>query len=81
MKKKTFLILGLDNFGYSLAKELYEKGQEVIVVDMDEKRIAEIRDEVSEAVVADATDRDTIEELGLDSSTYGAEFDRLTTSD
>lgn len=66
MKKKTFLVLGLDNFGYSLAKELYESGQEVIVVDIDEKRIAEIRDEVSEAVIADATDRDTIEELGLD---------------
>jgi trk system potassium uptake protein TrkA len=66
MKKKTFLVLGLDNFGYSLAKELYKNGQEVIVVDMDEKRISEIRDEVSEAVVADATDRDTIEELGLD---------------
>ncbi len=66
MKKKTFLILGLDNFGFSLARELYGKGQEVIVVDMNEKRIAEIREEVSEAVVSDATDRDTIEELGLD---------------
>lgn len=66
MKKKTFLILGLDNFGHSLAKQLYELGQEVIVVDMDEKRISEIRDEVSEAVIADVTDRDTIEELGLD---------------
>jgi len=66
MKKKTFLILGLDNFGFSLAGQLHELGQEVIVVDIDEKRVAEIRDEVSEAVIADATDRDTIEELGLD---------------
>lgn len=66
MKKKTFLVLGLDNFGYSLAKALFKSGQEVIVLDMDEKRIGEIRDEVSEAVIADVTDRDTLEELGLD---------------
>lgn len=66
MSKRTFLVLGLDNFGYNLAKALFENGQEVIVVDMDAKRIADVRDEVSEAVVADCTDRETLRELGID---------------
>lgn len=66
MSKRSFLVLGLDNFGYNLATALFENGQEVIAVDMDEKRIAEVRDEVSEAIVADCTDIDTLRELGID---------------
>ena len=66
MSKRTYLVLGLDNFGFNVAKELCENGQEVIVVDLNEKRIAEVRDHVTEAIIADATDKDTLEELGID---------------
>ncbi len=62
---KQFAIIGAGNFGTYLAKHLYEKGHEVLVVDKDADRIQEIKDDVSQAVVADATDRKAIEPLGL----------------
>jgi Trk K+ transport system NAD-binding subunit len=40
MSKRTYLVLGFDNFGFNVAKELCENGEEVIVVDLNEKRIA-----------------------------------------
>lgn len=66
MMKKTFLVIGIDTFGFNLAKELANMGHEVVAVDNNERKINEIRDFVSEAVVADATDRDALDELGID---------------
>ena len=62
---KQFSIIGLGNFGYYLATHLYEKGHEVLAIDKDAKRVQEIREKVSQAVVADATDRKAMETLGV----------------
>ena len=62
---KQFAIIGLGNFGYYLAKQLYRKGYEVLAVDIDPKQVQAVRDDVSQAIVADATDRTVIEALGV----------------
>jgi len=62
---KQFAIIGLGNFGYYLAMHLYEKGHEVLAIDKNPKPVQEIKDRVSRAVVADATDRKALESLGL----------------
>ncbi|MFH1152218.1 MAG: TrkA family potassium uptake protein [Pseudomonadota bacterium] len=65
MKMKQFVVIGLGNFGYYLSTELFSRGHDVLAIDMDEKIIQEIKDKVSRAVVADATDKDTLESLGV----------------
>jgi trk system potassium uptake protein TrkA len=60
------VIVGVGNFGHYLAMHLYKKGHEVLVIDKMPNRVSEIKDNVSQAVVADATDRKALEALGLD---------------
>lgn len=62
---KQFAVVGLGNFGYYLACRLSEKGHDVMAIDLDPKPVQEIRTKVSQAVVADATNRDTMEALGV----------------
>jgi len=62
---KQFAIIGLGNFGYYLAMHLYEKGHEVLAIDKNPKPVQRIKDNVSQAMVADATDRMALESLGL----------------
>ena len=62
---KQFAIIGLGNFGYFLATQLYEKGHDVLVIDKNPTPVQDIKDSVSQAVVADATDRKALESLGI----------------
>jgi len=62
---KQFAIIGLGNFGYYLAMHLYKKGYEVLAIDKNPKPVQRIKDNVSQAVVADATDIKALESLGL----------------
>lgn len=65
MEKKQFAVIGLGKLGYYLATHLYEKGHEVLAVDMNSTIVQEIKDSVSQAVVADSTDSNALEALGL----------------
>jgi trk/ktr system potassium uptake protein len=60
-----FAVIGLGNFGYYLARHLYEKGHEVIALDTNKALVQKVKDEVTQAVVADATDREALEALGV----------------
>jgi len=62
---KQFAVIGLGNFGFYLSSRLFERGHEVIAIDKNPNLVQEIRDKVSQAVVADATDPKAIAELGL----------------
>ena len=62
---KQFAIIGLGNFGHYLALNLYKKGHEVLVIDKNASQVQEIKDQVSQAVIADATDRKAMESLGV----------------
>ncbi|MGD9249611.1 MAG: TrkA family potassium uptake protein [Desulfobacterales bacterium] len=63
--KKQFAIIGLGNFGFYLASALFQKGHEVLGIDINPKQVQEIRDQVSRAVIADATDPQALKELEL----------------
>ncbi len=63
---KQFAIIGMGNFGRYLAVHLYDKGHEGLVVDRKPAPIQEIKDRVSQAVVADATDILALKDLGLE---------------
>ncbi len=62
---KQFVIIGLGNFGYYLATSLYEKGHEVLAIDINPKPVQAIKDMVSQAVIADSTEKKTLEQLGI----------------
>lgn len=44
---------------------LYDKKHDVLVIDKDTNRVQEIKDKVTQAVVADATDIKTLETLAI----------------
>lgn len=58
-------VLGLGDFGFSLAYWLNALGNEVIAVDRNADVIQRIMESVSKAIVADATDREVLEEIGI----------------
>jgi len=62
---KQFVIIGLGNFGYYLATHLYEKGHDVLAIDKDPNLVQKIKDDVTQAVVADATDSKVMDSLSI----------------
>jgi trk system potassium uptake protein TrkA len=64
--KKQFAVIGLGNFGYYLATRLFQMGHEVLGIDKNARRVQEIRDWVSRAVIADATDPQALQDLELE---------------
>lgn len=58
-------MLGLGKFGMAVATTLAENGNSVIAVDMDPDRIDEVADIVTCAMVADVSDPDVLENLGI----------------
>ena len=64
--KKQFAVIGLGKFGFYLATRLFQKGHEVLGIDINPRQVQEIRDQVSRAVIADATDLQALKELELE---------------
>jgi trk system potassium uptake protein TrkA len=62
---KQFAIIGMGRFGSSIARTLYSLGNDVLAIDYIEERIQDVSDYVTHAVVADATDEQTLIALGL----------------
>ncbi len=62
---KQFAVIGLGNFGFFLAKKLNELDKEVIAIDIDKDKIQAVKDFSSQAVIADATDKEVLEAIGL----------------
>ena len=60
-----FLVIGLGSFGSHVAKTLYEKGNEVLAIDKDEKRIEDIKTSVSRAVSMDAANKENLQAMGI----------------
>lgn len=62
---KSYAIIGLSSFGHFLAKKLSENGHQIMTVDVSEERIERVKAFVDKAIIADATDKDTLARLGL----------------
>lgn len=58
------VVIGLGRFGTSLVTELRDHGVEVLGVDTDEKRLRGVN--LTEAVIADATDPEALRQLGVE---------------
>ncbi|MFA5597124.1 MAG: TrkA family potassium uptake protein, partial [Pusillimonas sp.] len=61
-----FAVIGLGRFGSAASLELVKLGHSVLGVDTNEKLVNKYADQLTQAVIADVTDRRAIEELGLD---------------
>ena len=63
--KKSVAVLGLGNYGKSLAEKLYDMGADVLVVDKDENLIKEFSSKCSAAICADLCNEEAVAALGL----------------
>jgi len=61
-----FCIIGIGRFGLQLAKSLTENGIEVLAIDNDAERIDLIKDKVTQAVVMNMTDEESLRALGIE---------------
>lgn len=61
-----FAVIGLGRFGSAAALELMNMGHSVLGVDTNSKVVDKYADRLSRAVIADVTDRQAVNELGLD---------------
>jgi len=63
---KRFAVIGVSSFGFYLIKALFEEGHEVLAIDMDQHKAQSVDSYTDEALVQDATDKDTLGTLGLE---------------
>jgi len=61
---KHFLVLGLGTFGSALAERLARNGCRVTGVDTRREAVERMKDSLYEAVIGDASDRETLQDLG-----------------
>ncbi len=62
---KSFAVIGCGRFGTSIAKTLFEIGNEVLAVDKNPELVKDVSEHVTYAVEADVMDESVLKELGL----------------
>jgi trk system potassium uptake protein TrkA len=62
---KQFAVIGLGNFGYSLALELIDQGAQVIAVDRDAERVEAIKESVTYAVTLEAGNEEALRAVSI----------------
>jgi trk system potassium uptake protein TrkA len=65
MTMKEYAVIGLGNFGATVARELNRLKCRVTAIDNDKGRVQLLQDEIHLGVLADATDRDFLENLDV----------------
>jgi trk system potassium uptake protein TrkA len=68
--KKEFCVIGLGAFGSALARDLYERGNTVLGIDLNEKLVNEHQDHLSQVLVADATNENAMRAAGVADCDY-----------
>lgn len=61
-----FCVIGVGRFGYHCSRSLFERENDVVIIDNDRDKVNKIRDYCSQAIVGNATDRDLLKPLALD---------------
>lgn len=67
VKRESYAVIGLGQFGSSICDVLVQAGQEVLAIDSNEEVINEYADSVMRAVIADAQDEDALRDLDIGS--------------
>ena len=62
---KSFIVIGLGRFGMEAARRLYKQGCEVLAIDSSPELVERVSDEVTQAVVANAKDKEVLRTLGV----------------
>ncbi len=62
---KSFVVVGLGRFGSEVARQLYIQGCEVLAIDNSAELVQQISDHVTQAVIADARDKEMLRALGV----------------
>lgn len=63
---KRFIVIGLGNFGSTVARTLHSIGHDVIAMDRDEDRVDRMARAVARAAVGDGTDTRTLQQIGAE---------------
>lgn len=63
---KRAVVIGLGIFGYHIARTLFENGFEVVAIDKNKDVIQRMRDHCTKAILADGTDQEIMDEIGID---------------
>ena len=76
---KSILLIGINNFGMMIAKQLHDLGHQVLAVDRDEARINAILPVVTDAQIGDSTNEVFLRSLGINNFdvcivTIGSDF-------
>ncbi len=76
---KSILLIGINNFGTMIAKQLHDLGHQVLAVDRDEARINAVLPLVTEAQIGDSTNEAFLRSLGINNFdvcivTIGSDF-------
>jgi trk system potassium uptake protein len=70
MTKQSYAVIGLGRFGLSIASKLFEAGQEVMGIDIDEERIDDGKLTLTHAVVLDSTEEESLKSIGIRNFDY-----------
>lgn len=62
---KRVVVVGLGIFGFNIARDLFENGFEVVAIDKDKEVVQKIRDYSTKAILADGTDKEVMESIGI----------------
>ncbi|WP_136636016.1 potassium channel family protein [Pseudooceanicola onchidii] len=63
--RRNFAVIGLGNFGGTVASELVRYGKFVIGIDRDEKIVSNFAEELSQALILDSRDEQALREAGV----------------
>ncbi|MCU0592833.1 MAG: TrkA family potassium uptake protein, partial [Desulfobacterales bacterium] len=63
---KRFAVIGLGNFGFHVARALFEDGKEVVAIDIDKARVQATDAHATEAIVMDGVDKDAMKALDME---------------
>lgn len=63
--QKSFAVIGLGRFGSSVARQLYNDGADVMVIDNDIEEVNKIADSVTVATALNVIDTDALKNVGL----------------
>ena len=62
---KSYVVIGLGRFGSEVARRLCSLGCEVLAIDIHSDLVQQVADDVTQAVVADAQDKEVLRALGV----------------
>ena len=76
---KSILLIGLNNFGFMMARQLHNLGHEIMAVDINEERVNAILPLVTDAQIGDSTNEAFLKSLGVNNFdvcivTIGSDF-------